>query len=371
MIVKYYKISEEFHRVKKNYLKKINLIFNSGNFILGNSNKKFEKKISQLLKVNYVCGVGNGSDALEIGLIAIGIKKGDEVITATNSWVSSLNSILNIGAKPILVDVDNDFNIDTEQIKKAITKKTKAIMPVHLNGLPANMLEISKIAKKCKLKIIEDSAQAILSKHHNNYAGTIGDVGCFSMHPTKNLGVAGDGGFITTKNKNIFKKIKLISNHGMDKKGNSVMVGRNSRLDEIQAEFILHKINYLKKDTKRKRQIASKYTQALNKLVKTPYTKSNSKLLHTYHRYVIMLKHKNERDALKKYLIKNNIETKIHYPKPIHKYKCFAKYSFKKNLENSEEQANKILSLPCNHFMTNDEVDFVIKKIKQFLLKQN
>ena len=371
MFVKYYKISEEFQRVKKNYLKKINLIFNSGSFILGNSNKNFEKKISKLLKVNYVCGVGNGSDALEIGLIAIGIKKGDEVITATNSWVSSLNSILNIGAKPILVDVDNDFNIDSEQIKKAITKKTKAIMPVHLNGLPANMLEISKIAKKYKLKIIEDSAQAILSKHHNNYAGTIGDVGCFSMHPTKNLGVAGDGGFITTKNKNIFKKIKLISNHGMDKKGVSVMVGRNSRLDEIQAEFILHKINYLKKDTKRKRQIASKYTQALNKLVKTPYTKSHSKLLHTYHRYVIMLKNKNERDALKNYLIKNNIETKIHYPKPIHKYKCFAKYSFKKNLENSEEQANKILSLPCNHFMTNDEVNFEIKKIKQFLLKKN
>ena len=118
MIVKYYKISEEFHRVKKNYVKNINLIFNSGNFILGNSNKNFEKKISQLLKVNYVCGVGNGSDALEIGLIAIGIKKGDEVITATNSWVSSLNSILNIGAEPILVDVDNDFNIDTEKKQK-------------------------------------------------------------------------------------------------------------------------------------------------------------------------------------------------------------------------------------------------------------
>ena len=135
--------------------------------------------------MKYVVGVGNGSDALEIGLLAAGIKKGDEVITATNSWVSSLNAILNVGAVPILVDVDDDYNINCNDIKKAITKKTKAIMPVHLNGLPASMKEIKKIARGNKLKIVEDSAQAILSKYENKYAGTIGDVGCFSMHPTK------------------------------------------------------------------------------------------------------------------------------------------------------------------------------------------
>ena len=255
MKVKFYKIGNEFERVKKPYLKKINTIFNTGNFILGNSNMKFEKKISKLLNVKYVCGVGNGSDALEIGLIAIGIKKGDEVITASNSWVSSLNAILNVGAKPVLVDVENDYNINCQEIKKAITKKTKAIMPVHLNGLPAKMNEIKEIAKKYKVKIIEDSAQAILSKYKGKYAGTIGDVGCFSMHPTKNLGVAGDGGFIVTNEKKIFDKIKIISNHGANNKGDLVMQGRNSRLDELQAEFILHKLKYLKEDTKKKKKM--------------------------------------------------------------------------------------------------------------------
>ena len=200
MNVKFYKIGNEFARVKKPFIKKIKKYLVLENSYLENLIKNL-KKISTLLKVKYVVGVGNGSDALEIGLLAAGIKKGDEVITATNSWVSSLNAILNVGAVPILVDVDDDYNINCNDIKKAITK-TKAIMPVHLNGLPASMKEIKKIARGNKLKIVEDSAQAILSKYENKYAGTIGDVGCFSMHPTKNLGVAGDGGFVVTNKKN-------------------------------------------------------------------------------------------------------------------------------------------------------------------------
>tara|TARA_B100000780_G_scaffold278737_1_gene253424 strand:- start:1147 stop:2259 length:1113 start_codon:yes stop_codon:yes gene_type:complete len=370
MKVKFYKIGNEFERVKKPYLKKINTIFNTGNFILGNSNMKFEKKISKLLNVKYVCGVGNGSDALEIGLIAIGIKKGDEVITASNSWVSSLNAILNVGAKPVLVDVENDYNINCQEIKKAITKKTKAIMPVHLNGLPAKMNEIKEIAKKYKVKIIEDSAQAILSKYKGKYAGTIGDVGCFSMHPTKNLGVAGDGGFIVTNEKKIFDKIKIISNHGANNKGDLVMQGRNSRLDELQAEFILHKLKYLKEDTKKKKEVAATYEKQLKKYVIVPTNIINkSEIIHTYHRYVIRLKNKNERNLLKKYLEKYNIETKIHYPKPIHGYKCFSKYSFRKRLKNSEDQSSTILSLPINHFMSDREVNYVIKNIVNFFTR--
>ena len=366
MKVKFYRIGDEFKRIKKPYLKKVNKIFSTGNFILGNSNKEFEKKISNLLSVKYVCGVGNGSDALEIGLLAIGVKKGDEVITATNSWVSSLNAILNVGAKPVLVDVDKNYNIDCEQVKRAITKKTKAIMPVHLNGLPASMDEIKKIAKKNKLKIIEDSAQAILSKYKDKYAGTIGSIGCFSMHPTKNLGVAGDGGFIVTNKKFFFDKIKLISNHGLNHKGDLVMQGRNSRLDELQAEFILHKLQYLKADTKKKQKIASIYSKKLKKYVIVPSIGVKSKIIHTYHRYVIRLKDKNERNQLKKYLEKKNIETKIHYPKPIHGYKCFSKYAFKKRLKNSENQSDTILSLPINHFMSNNEVNLIIQSIIKF-----
>lgn len=366
MEVKFYKIGNEFNRVKKSYIKKIIKIFSSGNFIQGNSNKVFEKKISNLLKVKYVVGVGNGSDALEIGLLALGIKKGDEVITATNSWVSSLNAILNVGATPVLVDVDDNYNIDCEDIKKAITKKTKAIMPVHLNGLPSSMREIKMIAKKNKLRIIEDSAQAILSKYQNKYVGTIGDVGSFSMHPTKNLGVGGDGGFVVTNKKTIFNKMKLISNHGINNKGELIMQGRNSRLDELQAELILHKLKYLENDTKKRQKIAQIYKKKLKNYVIIPNRNIKSEIVHTYHRYVIRLKNNYQRNQLKMYLQKLKIETKIHYTKPIHQYKCFAKYSFKKRLKNSENQSSTILSLPINHFMTFKEVNFVIRSIIRF-----
>ena len=369
MKVSYYKIGKEFSRVKKSYLNRLGLIFTKGDFINSKSNFLFEKKISNLLKVKYTCGVANGSDALEVGMLALGIKKGDEVITATNSWVSSLTSIINIGAKPILVDVDDDFNIDCKMLKKAITKKTKAIMPIHLNGLPANMSEIMKISKKYKIKVVEDSAQAILSKIDNKYAGTIGHIGCFSMHPTKNLGVAGDGGFIVTNNKFFFDKMKLIINHGMDKKGKSIMPGRNSRLDGIQAELILHKIKYLKKDIQRMRKISELYSKELINYVGTPKIKNNSNVVHTYHRYVIILKNKKERNNIKNYLSVNNIETKIHYPIPLHKYKCFSKYSYQKKLIKSETQSDTMLSLPCNQFMKDIEVNYIIKKIKGFLKK--
>jgi UDP-2-acetamido-2-deoxy-ribo-hexuluronate aminotransferase len=366
MKVDYYKIGYEFKRIKKDYLKNIDNIFNKGSFILGKSNKKFEKEISKLLNVKYVCGLGNGTDALELGMMAAGVKKGDEVITATNSWISSFNSIISIGAKPILIDVNDDFNMDINQLKKAITKKTSAIMPVHLNGLTASMKDILKIAKKNKLLVIEDSAQSIMSKYNEKFTGTIGDVGCFSMHPTKNLGAAGDAGFVTTNNKNIYKKIKLISNHGMNPVGISKTVGRNSRLDEIQAEFVFQKLRFLKSDIKKRIEIAKKYTKNLNNLVRTPYTSRNESLDHTYHRYVIMLKNKKERDGLKIFLSKKGIETKIHYPIPIHKCRPFLKYGYKKNLKNSEDQSNRILSLPCNHFLKSSEVNFVIKMIKFF-----
>lgn len=369
MKVPYYRIGNEFNRVKINYFKKLKEIFLRGDFINSYSNLEFEKKIKNLLKAKYCIGVANGSDALEVGMLALGIKKNDEVITASNSWVSSLTSIINIGAKPVLVDVDDDFNIDCEMLKKAINRKTKAVMPIHLNGLPANMPEIIRISKKYKIKVIEDSAQSILSKIGNKFTGTIGDIGCFSMHPTKNLGVAGDGGFIVTNDKKIYNKIKIISNHGMNKKGQSIMPGRNSRLDSIQAELILHKIKYLKKDIEKIRKIADLYSKKLVNFVKIPLIKKNYNIFHTYHRYVIILQSKKVRNNLKKHLSLNNIETKIHYPVPLHKYKCFSKYSFKKRLIKSERQSDTMLSLPCNQFMKVSEVNYIINKIKGFIKK--
>ena len=333
MIVPYYKIGNEYIRVKKIFLKEIDKIFKSGNFILGDFNKEFEKKISKLLNVKYVCGLGNGTDALEIALLAAGVKKGDEVITATNSWTSSVNSIINIGAKPVLVDVDDDFNINCSQIERVINKRTKAIMPVHLNGLIADMNNINRIARRHNLKVIEDSAQAIMSKLNNKFAGTLGDIGCFSMHPTKTLGAAGDGGFVITNNYSYFNKILLLRNHGMNDKGASILAGRNSRLDEIQAAFILNQLKFLTKDIQKRRKIAEIYKKGLNSLIQKPNENLNSKYFHTYHRYVIKLRSMRERNNLKKYLQKNNIETKVHYKKPLHMYDCFKEFSFLKKLK--------------------------------------
>lgn len=367
MIVPYYKIGNEYIRVKKFFLKEIDKIFKSGNFILGDFNKEFEKKISKLLNVKYVCGLGNGTDALEIALLAAGVKKGDEVITATNSWTSSVNSIINIGAKPVLVDVEDDFNINCSQIERVINKRTKAIMPVHLNGLIADMNNINRIARRHNLKVIEDSAQAIMSKLNNKFAGTLGDIGCFSMHPTKTLGAAGDGGFVITNNLNYFNKILLLRNHGMNEKGASILAGRNSRLDEIQAAFILNQLKFLTKDVQKRRKIAEIYKKGLNSSIQKPNENLNSKYFHTYHRYVIKLRSARERNNLKKYLQKNNIETKVHYKKPLHMYDCFKEFSFLKKLKKSENYSNLILSLPCNHFMKYKEVQFVIRKINQFI----
>ena len=369
MRIPYYRIGNEYLRVKKKFSKKFDGIFKSGNFISGEHIITFEKKISKLLNVKYVSGLANGTDALEIAMLAAGIQKGDEVITATNSWASSINSIINVGAKPILVDVKDDFNIDCDQIERAITKKTKAIMPVHLNGLIADMDKIKKIANHHKVKIIEDSAQAILSKINKKFAGSLGDIGCFSMHPTKTLGAGGDGGFVVTNNKNYFEKIKLLKNHGMNEKGESILAGRNSRLDEVQAAFILNQLEFLKKDVEKRRFFANVYKNKLSSEIKTPNATLHKKYFHTYHRYVIQLRNGKERDGLKKYLQNNNIETKIHYKKPLHKYQCFKKYSFLKKLPNSENHSNLILSLPCNHFMKYQEVQYIIKKINQFIKK--
>lgn len=364
MKVNYYNIDKDFLRIKKKFFQNLNKIGSKGNFILGDNLLKFEKKMSSILGSKYVVGVANGTDALEIALKASGIKAGQEVITVSNSFVSTANAIINVGAKPVFVDICDNFNIDPVLIEKKITKKTHSIIPVHLNGLPSCLDEIGKIAKKNKLKIIEDAAQSILSKFDGKYIGNSSNIVCFSMHPTKNLGVLGDGGFISLNDKKTYEHIKKLRNHGLQN-GKLYEIGCNSRLSEINALSAYLKLKFLKKDTQYKINIASQYrNNILSKYVEHPKLNCCKKTIHTYHRYVIKTKY---RESLKEYLLKKGIEVKVHYNKNIHEE---APYKLKKvTLKNTVKFSKQILSLPCNHFMTSKEIQYVIKTINLFFKK--
>jgi UDP-2-acetamido-2-deoxy-ribo-hexuluronate aminotransferase len=363
MKVNYYNIDKDFIRVEKEFQKKIKKIGRSGDFILGDSVNKLEKILKTKLNVKHVICVGNGSDAIEISLIAAGIRKGQEVITTSNTFVSTVNAIINVGGVPVFCDIDNTLNIDPEKIEKLITKKTFAIIPVHLNGLSACMHKINKIGKKYKLKVIEDAAQSILSLYDKKFTGTLGDIGCFSMHPTKNLGLAGDGGFISTNNSSIFKKILKIRNHGLEKNQEVNYVGRNSRLDNIQAEYAILRLKYLNKDIEVKRKIAKIFDLNLKSLVKTPYLGCCKYNKHTYHRYVIRTKYQKK---LFKFLNSKKIQVKIHYKKNIHELKAFRKYYNKDKLHNTMLTSKEMMSLPCNQFMKTKEVNYIVDNIIEF-----
>lgn len=364
MKVNYYSIGKDFKRIEKIFFHKAKSLLYSGNYILGENLLKFESKIKKLLKCKYVLGVANGTDALELALITLNLPKGSEVITTSNTFVSTVNSIVNVGCIPVFADVDDTLNIDPKKIESLITSKTSAIIPVHLNGMPCCMLKINEIAKKYKIKIIEDCAQSILSKYNNKFVGNSNNICSFSLHPTKNLGGIGDGGFITTNNKLHYKKIKILRNHGIFHRDKVKFVGRNSRLDEINALILNLKINYLKEDTERKINIAKIYSKYLSEKILKPNLGCCKSIVHTYHRYVVRVKNRKQ---LIKYLKKNNIDIKVHYETSLHKNKLFKKFLKKKNnLNLTNIFSREILSLPINPFLTDKQIHYCIKIINKF-----
>lgn len=368
MIVPYYNITKEFSRIEKSFINSVKKIGHSGNFILGNNLEIFEKKMQKIIGSKNIIGVANGTDALELAISALNIPPGSEVITVSNTFISTINAIIRSACKPVLCDIDETFNIDPLKIEKLITKKTKAIIVVHLNGMPCCMSKINLIAKKFKLWVIEDSAQSILSEYGGKKIGNSKNICCFSLHPTKNFGGLMDGGFISSNSKVISKKLKIMRNHGLKGRGIVNYVGQNSRLSEINASALVQKISYLKKDTLNKIKLAKIYDIYLNKnKVITPNYGCCRKIVHTYHRYVIRTKN---RKKLIKYLKKNKIETKIHYEKNIHQQKSILKklkIPFK--LKQTEKISNETISLPINQFLNSKQIKFVSKTINNFFKK--
>ena len=345
--------------------KEIEKVVKKGDYTLGKEVDLCERNFAKRTGAKFAISVGNGTDALLLSLKALGIGQGDEVITVPYTFVATVGSIVTAGAKPVFVDVKDDYNIDENQIVSAITKKTKAIMPVHWAGRPCEMDKILSIAKKYNLKVVQDSAHIIGAKYKNNYLVNYGDACTYSMHPLKNLNVWGDGGFIVTNKKELAKKLYLIRNHGLKDRNNVEIFGYNSRLDTIQAAVANYKMKFkLDNITKKRIENSKLLDKLLAKNENVILVKREKYLKEVFHLYHINV---NKRDSLQKFLIKNDIDAKVHYPIPIHLQKAakFLKYK-KGDFPVSEKLAKTSLSLPVHEFINKKHVAHVVNTINKF-----
>tara|TARA_Y100000034_G_scaffold45936_1_gene56482 strand:+ start:12797 stop:13906 length:1110 start_codon:yes stop_codon:yes gene_type:complete len=360
--VPYVNLPTQFENLEGEITKEIIRVMSKGEFILKDDVKKFEDKMASYLGVKHVIGVNSGTDALNLSTKLIGLKKGDEVITVAHTFVATIAAIVHTGAKPVFVDIKDDFNMDIGQIENKITDKTKAIIPVHLNGRVCDMGNLEEITKKHNLKIIEDSAQSLGSKYNGRMAGSFGLTGCFSFHPMKTLNCAGDGGAITTNDDNIAKKAKLLRNHGQREKTDIVFFGYNTRLDNLQAAILNIKFKYLKRDIKRRREIASIYSEKLSGLdLILPPKPSKGDNFDTYNSYVIR---SSKQQELFSYMKKKGIETFIHMSKPLYNHKRL--YLSNSYLPVNEKICKEILSLPICPELTNKQINYVVDSLHKF-----
>ena len=364
MKVPYSYLIEQFARPAK-ILSDIKEQLKKCDFTLGAEVEEFEKKFADLCGTKYAVGVNSGTDALFLSLKAAGILPQDEVITVPNTFIATLGAIVASGARPVFVDVQEDYNIDPGKIEAAITEKTKAIMPVHYSGNPADMPEIMKIADKHNLTVIEDSCQAIGASINGKPVGTFGVASGYSLHPLKNLNVWGDAGLAVTDSEEIRNKFILLRNHGLKNRDEVQIFGYNSRLDTIQAIVGLHLIDQVEKITEKRIQFAKKYDDGfvdLMEFIILPPRRKNFR--HVYHIYIIQVK---RRDELLSYLIKNEIEAKIHYPIPLHLQEACKHFGYKKgDFPVAESQAESIISLPVHQHLSPQQVEYVIQKVRDF-----
>ena len=355
---------EDYKKNKKKILSITDKVFSSGNLILSKEVLSFEKNFSTFTNNKFGIGVNSGTDALQIALMSIGVKKNDEVITVSNTAVPTVSAIISCNAKPVFVDVnEEDFLINTALIEKKITKKTKAIIPVNLYGQSANYKLIKKITKKYNIKIIEDCAQSAGAFYNNNPSGSLGDMAAFSFYPTKNLGAYGDGGMIVTKNKNLSLSCKKLRKYGMSKNYYSEIHGINSRLDEIQAAILNFRLTKLNSNIIKRRKIAKIYNDNL-KTDSLTLPVENSGNYHSY--YVYVVRHPN-RKKIMNYLMDNGIFCNISYPFPIHSMRGY-KYLNVKNddLKNTNKLSKEIFSLPMYPELSNVKLEKVINILNKF-----
>lgn len=381
MEIKLLDIKRQYESIKQEVEKNVIEVLSSGQYIMGKNVERLEQTFSEYIGVEYAISVANGTDALVLALTALGVKEGDEVITSPFTFFSTAESISRVGATPVFVDIEeNTFNMNAKLIEEKITSKTKAIIPVHIFGYPCDMDIINKIAKKYNLFVVEDACQAIGAIYKGKKVGSISDIACFSFFPTKNLGCAGDGGMVTTKNNIIAEKIMALRNHGSGEIGRKVancinmgqdnkilegyekyyhyLIGYNSRLDEIQAAILNVKIKYLDEWNEKRREIAKEYNK---KLYMYHPTKVDTDIKPVYHMYVLKMK---DRNKVINRLKSCGITCGVYYPVPLHMQNVYSNLQYKYGeLPIAEKVSNLVIALPIFPELTKEEQDYIIKHV--------
>ena len=365
-------LKSQYMKIKPQVDKAINDVLSSTQFINGEHVKSFQKELANYLGVKHVITCANGTDALQISMMALGLKSGDEVITPSFTYIATAEVIGLLGLKPVFVDCDpKTFNISIEEVEKAITKKTKAIVPVHLFGQSSDMKSIMNLAKKHDLFVIEDNAQAIgsdyLGFNKPQKTGTIGNVGCTSFFPSKNLGCYGDGGAMMTNDDELAEKLRMIANHGQSKRYYHDMVGCNSRLDNIQAAVLRIKLKELDQYIQNRQKAANYYDQNLKELNQLTLPHRSMESNHVFHQYTLKLNENIKRDELIEFLANKNIPAMVYYPVPAHHQKMFSEIpNSHTNMKVTNELSSRVFSLPMHTELSSLQQDFIIDNLFRF-----
>jgi len=361
MRVPFIDLTREYKYLKDDIDNSVRDIFTNGRYVLGSKVDEFEGEFSRYCGTNYCIAVGSGTSAIQISLLSIGIKPGDEVITVPNTYVGTVEAIIHAGAHPVLVDIDESYCMDVSLLEAAITKRTGAIVPVHMYGMIANMSEILSIANKYHIPVVEDACQAHGSVGNGKRAGSVGVCGCFSFYPTKNLGSCGHCGAIVTSNPDVASNARLLRYHGMVGKRSSSVIGYNSIMSEIEAAVLSIKLSHLDEWNSRRVSLAYLYHELVSDHVVTPIMSTNGD--HIYHLYVIRT---DKRDVIKSYLEEHGVCCGIHYPVPIHLQEAYRYIGYDHGkFPVAENISSHILSLPLYNFITEEEVSYVSQILKE------
>jgi dTDP-4-amino-4,6-dideoxygalactose transaminase len=362
MKVPYVDFSRQYAAERRSLLSVIDRTLTSGEIVLGREVEAFEKDLARLCKTKHAIGVANGTDALVLALKALGVGAGDEVITAPNSFVASAAAIALAGATPVFADVESDQLLSARTVEKVLTPRTKAIIPVHLTGRLCDMDGLLALAKRRRAFIVEDAAQAVGAEYKGRRSGSFGQAACFSFHPLKNLNAAGDAGAIVTSDGALAERLRLLRNHGLKSRNEVVFWGYNSRLDALQAAILRSRLKGLSKIVAARRKNADIYRKELSGLVECPQDRPGCK--DVYHLFVIQC---DRRDELQAHLKSHGISTAVHYPVPIHLQAPSRELGYKKgDFPEVERQSARILSLPVHQNLSRQQLDFVIKTVREF-----
>lgn len=356
-------LKQRYQEERRELLACVERVLEKGHFVLTEEVREFEEKAARHIGTKHCVALNSGTDALMMALWALGIGRGDEVITTPISFVASTGAIVHVGATPVYADVKQDQNIDPEQIERKITPRTKALLPVHWTGRIADMNAIMDIARRHNLRVIEDAAQSMGAYYHGKHGGTFGHVAAFSAHPLKNLNALGDGGFLATDDDEVARKVRLYRTHGLADRDTCVLYGVNSRLDSLNAEVLKFRLERLPDIVARRRRNADLY----RKLIKPGPVFIPEDKPHERNAFVMFITQADERDRLKAYLAEQGVESLVYYGTPLHLHQAAARLGYKRgDFPVAERQAERVLALPHHQHLTEEQIGYVADKVNRF-----